>query len=120
MLRKFILLGALSVIMTAPAGGNGAVDPPNDTQPFFGFDDVGGDPGFNVDPEFDAATDLSAWTTVCDPATASCGAPATDPNADPAFASATFDLAQAPEPAAIILVGAGLTGLGLIHRKRRV
>jgi hypothetical protein len=44
------------------------VDPPDETQPFFGFDDVGGDPGFNADPEFDTASDLSAWTTVCDPA----------------------------------------------------
>jgi hypothetical protein len=109
-----------------PAGGNGAVDPPNETQPFFGFDDVGGDPGFNANPEFDSDTDLSGtnsagddWATVCDPAIASCGTPATDPTSDPVFAAATFDLAQAPEPAAVILVGARLTGLGLMRRKRR-
>ena len=100
------------------------MDPPNDTEPFFGFDDLGGDPGFNVYPEFDSNSDLSGANsagddraTVCDPATAPCGAPATDPTGDTAFAAATF-LAQAPEAAAIIFVGAGLTGLGLIRRKR--
>ncbi len=102
-----------------PAGGNGAVDPPNDTEPFFGFDDVGGDPGFNADPEFDAASDLSAWTTVCDPETASCGTPDADPTGDAAFAAATQDLGEAPEPASMILIGAGFAGIGLLRRKRQ-
>jgi hypothetical protein len=111
-----------------PAGGNGAVDPPAD-DPFFGFDDIGGDTGDvggNTNPEFDLDSDLSGsnnagdtWTQPCDPETQSCGTPDSYPNSDPQFASATNALEETPEPAGFILIGAGLFAVIAFRRKRK-
>lgn len=96
-----------------PAGGTGAVDPPDISLPFFAFDTVNGD--LNIDPLSSLTTD---WTHPCDPATESC-TPLTDPLGDSAFASATqqLDSQFTPEPATFAMIGGALALLG--YRKIR-
>jgi hypothetical protein len=82
-----------------PAGGSGAVDPPDITQPYFSFETTNGD--------LSSITSQSDWPDACTPGPGCTPEGLTELNADSLFGAASEDTI-APEPGTIGLLGAGM------------